>query len=138
MINSDFRGLRVWEKSMDLSVEVYRLIDTLPSKERFALCDQMRRCMISIPSNIAEGQRRNSSKEFKHFLSISRGSTAELQTQLLLCQRFGYCNDQYISYLFDKLTEIDKMLTSLMYKISHPTPANDQLPTANSQPPSGY
>lgn len=117
MTNSDFRHLGVWQKSMDLSVEVYKLIDSLPSKERFALCDQMRRCMVSIPSNIAEGQRRNSDKEFKHFLSISRGSTAELQTQLLLCQKFGYADERRVSYLFDKLTEIDKMLTSFMRKL---------------------
>ncbi|MDE6478996.1 MAG: four helix bundle protein, partial [Muribaculaceae bacterium] len=105
MVNSDFRQLSVWQKAMDISEEIYDLIDTLPGKERFALCDQMRRCVISIPSNIAEGQRRNSNKEFIHFLSISRGSAAELQTQLLLCQRFRYSDEHCISCLFDKLTE---------------------------------
>ena len=118
MKDNDFRNLKVWQKAMDVAGEVYALIDSLPSKERFALCDQMRRCMISIPSNIAEGQRRNSNKDFMRFLSISRGSTAELQTQLLLCQRLGYSDENIITGLFDKLTEIDKMLSSFIMRLS--------------------
>lgn len=118
MKDRDFRDLKIWQKAMDLAPEVYSLIETLPGKERFALCDQMRRCMVSIPSNIAEGQRRSTNKEFSHFLSISRGSTAELQTQLLLCQRLGYVDGECISNLFDKLTEIDKMVASFIYKLS--------------------
>ena len=118
MKENDFRNLKVWQKAMEVAGEVYSLIDTLPSKERFALCDQMRRCMISIPSNIAEGQRRNSNKDFIRFLVISRGSTAELQTQLLLCQKFGYSDAESISYLFNKLTEIDKMLASFIWRLS--------------------
>lgn len=118
MNKSDFRNLKVWQKSMDVVEEVYRLIEVLPIKERFALCDQIRRCSISIPSNIAEGHRRGSNKEFTHFLYISRGSAAELQTQLLLCQRFGYSDDNTVNNLVDKLTEIDKMLSALIFSLS--------------------
>lgn len=117
-MDSDFRQLKVWQKSMKIVGETYNLIKTLPPEERFGLCDQMRRCSISIPSNIAEGQRRNSNKEFIHFLYISRGSIAELQTQLLLCHTLGYSEEPTVNGLCDKLTEIDKMLSSLIYRLS--------------------
>ncbi|MDE5813033.1 MAG: four helix bundle protein, partial [Muribaculaceae bacterium] len=76
------------------------------------------RCSISIPSNIAEGHRRHSNKEFIHFLSISKGSVAELDTQLLLCQRFEYSDEESISLLCGKLIEIDKMLSGLIARLS--------------------
>ena len=118
MNNSDFKQLSVWQKGMGIVEEIYKLIKFLPIEERFALCDQMRRSSISIPSNIAEGHRRNSNKEFIHFLSISRGSVAELETQLLLCQRLRYIEEGIISMLCDRLIEIDKMLASLMFRLS--------------------
>ncbi len=122
MKTSDFKNLQVWQMSMDLACEMYNLIRTLPSEERFGLCDQMRRCAISIPSNIAEGQARNSNKEFIHFLSISRGSVAELQTQLLLCIRLKYTDSLIADNLLTYLTQIDKMLSSLMNSIKHMQP----------------
>ena len=84
------KELLVWQKSMLLVEEVYRLVKMLPKEETYALSDQMRRAAISIPSNIAEGNARNSPKEFQQFLYISLGSAAELETQLLICQRLGY------------------------------------------------
>ncbi len=119
MNNSDFKQLMVWQKAMSLVEDIYILIKSLPNEERFGLCDQMRRCSISIPSNIAEGHRRNSNKEFIHFISISRGSIAELETQLIICQRLQYASEAIISQLCNKLTEIDKMLSSLAYRLSH-------------------
>ncbi len=119
MNKSDYKQLSVWQKSMDLAEDIHNFIMILPKEERFALCDQMRRCSISIPSNIAEGHRRNSNKEFNHFLSISKGSIAELDTQLLLCQRFRYADGETISFLCGKLIEIDKMLSSLMARVSN-------------------
>lgn len=118
MNNSDYKQLSVWKKSMDLAEYIHNFIKTLPNEERFALCDQMRRCSVSIPSNIAEGHRRNSNKEFIHFLSISKGSVAELETQLLLCHRFRYSNELSISLLCGKLIEIDKMLSGLIARLS--------------------
>lgn len=117
MRTSDFKQLTVWQKGMDIVVSVYRLINMLPREEQFGLCDQMRRCSRSIPSNIAEGQSRNSNKEFIHFLSISRGSVAELQTQLILCQRLGYSSDNIVTALCEELSGIDKMLASLMRRL---------------------
>ena len=79
-----FEDLIIWKKSMDLAKLVYKLSLNLPSDEKFGLSSQIKRCAISIPSNISEGAGRNSNKEFKHFLSIANGSVYELQTQLIL------------------------------------------------------
>ncbi|HSX37084.1 MAG TPA: four helix bundle protein [Patescibacteria group bacterium] len=79
-----YRDLRVWQQSFDLVKEVYRLSSLLPKDEQFGLVSQIRRCAVSIPSNIAEGQQRNNAKEYRQFLGIARGSAAELSTQLLL------------------------------------------------------
>lgn len=82
MQTSDYKNLKVWQKAMDLTVEIYSLIKLLPREETYALADQMRRAVVSIPSNIAEGHGRNSDKEFIKFLTISRGSLLELETQI--------------------------------------------------------
>lgn len=75
---------------MDLASVIYSFVKMLPGEERFALADQMRRSVVSIPSNIAEGQSRGTPKEFAHFLRIAKGSTSELETQLLLCVKLGF------------------------------------------------
>lgn len=85
-INS-FKDLIVWQKAMDLSEIVYRLTETLPPTESYNLSSQIRRSAISIPSNIAEGHKRGSKAEYKRFLLIALGSSAELETQLLLVER---------------------------------------------------
>ncbi|MDE7097010.1 MAG: four helix bundle protein [Muribaculaceae bacterium] len=118
MNKSDYKELKIWQKGMILVEEVYKLIRILPPEEKFGLCDQMRRCSVSIPSNIAEGHKRNSDKEFLHFLSISKGSLGELETQLLLCQRLGYADERYVSELCSKVIEVDKMIAGLMTRIS--------------------
>ena len=107
-----YRELIVWQKSMDLVVNVYKTIDSLPNIERFALSDQIRRCSVSIPSNIAEGAGRNHTKEFIQFLSISLGSLYELQTQLEIALRVGYISD--IEKLNRQTLEIEKMLNALI------------------------
>lgn len=119
MKTSDFKKLSVWQLSMDLVCEIYKAIRSLPIEEKFGLCDQMRRAAISIPSNIAEGQRRNSDKEFIHFLSISRGSAAELQTQLILCNRLEYLKENYTNEIISQLESIDRMLMGLIISINN-------------------
>ena len=91
------KDLVVWQKSMDLVVLVYKLLDKLSKDERFALSDQIRRSVISIPSNIAEGKSRNSIREYKQFVGTAKGSVAELETQLLICERIGYLKKEEIS-----------------------------------------
>lgn len=79
-----YKNLVVWQKAMDLVVEVYTLVKKLPKEEKYALSDQMRRSVVSIPSNIAEGYTRNSTTEYLRFLSIANGSRTELETQLII------------------------------------------------------
>ncbi|WP_447529203.1 four helix bundle protein [Vreelandella sp. TE19] len=85
--------LRVWQQAMDLVEEVYRLTAKFPSNEKFGLTSQLRRAAVSIPSNIAEGAARGSSKDFIRFLFIARGSLSEIETQLLISLRLGYLED---------------------------------------------
>ena len=85
--------LKIWKKSIELAKQVYILCAALPKDEKYGLVSQLKRCAISIPSNIAEGAGRNSNKELKHFLSIANGSTYELNTQLILVQEFELINE---------------------------------------------
>ena len=114
----DFKDLFLWQRAMDLVVEVYDLVKKLPKEELFALSDHIRRAVISIPSNIAEGQGRNSSKEFIHFLSIAKGSKAELETQLLLCVRINYLKELEIEKAMSLVEEVGKMLHSLQKRLT--------------------
>ena len=81
----NYKNLLVWQKAMDLVVEIYNITKLLPKEETYCISDQLRRSAVSVPSNIAEGQSRNSVKEFIQFLAIARGSLAELETQLIIC-----------------------------------------------------
>ena len=118
MKNNDFRDLRVWQHSMAICKDIYKILRLLPLEEKFALADQIRRSTISVPSNIAEGQRRGSDREFLHFISISSGSLAELITQLMLCVELEYVSESKMSPILDELEEIDKMLNGLKRSIS--------------------
>ena len=109
--------LIVWQKGMDLVVLVYRIVKKLPKEELYSLSDQMRRAAVSIPSNIAEGQARNSKKEFVHFLSIAQGSRAEIQTQLLLCVRLGYLAEVEVKDALSLTQEVGRILTALIRRL---------------------
>lgn len=115
----DYRELVVWQKAMEVAKQVYLLVKKLPKEEIYALSDQMRRAAVSIPSNIAEGNARNSSKEYAQFLSIARGSKAELETQLLLCKETGYLAQTEIQPLLVQLKEIGKMTSVMMRKLQN-------------------
>jgi four helix bundle protein len=82
-----YKDLIVWQKGMDLATAVYQLTENFPKEEMYGLTSQMRRCAVSIPSNIAEGKLRGSDKEFGRFLSIAFGSAGELETQVLIAKR---------------------------------------------------
>jgi len=104
------RDLIVWQKAMDFVEEVYELTDTMPKAEQYGLTGQIRRSAVSIPSNIAEGAARNHDKEFLQFLYVALGSTAELETQLLLAERLGFIRKA----LIENLSEIKKLLLGLI------------------------
>jgi four helix bundle protein len=118
MAVSNYQELQVWQKAMDLAVESYGLIKKLPKEEVYSLSDQIRRASVSIPSNIAEGNGRQNPNEFKIFLRYAKGSAAELETQLLLCQRIGYLSSNDIAPALALLTEISKMLSTLVKSCS--------------------
>ena len=118
MYLQSYKEFMVWQKSIDLAVEVYRLVKILPKTETYTLSDQMRRAVISIPSNIAEGQGRNSTREFIKFLAIARGSQCEIETQLQLCNRIGYLQEDETKTALNLCEEISKMLNSLIKKLS--------------------
>lgn len=88
------KDLDVWHEAIDFVVLVYTVTASFPQHELYGLSAQMRRAAVSIPSNIAEGAARRSNKEYAHFISIALGSLAELETQLIIAQRLGYCADQ--------------------------------------------
>lgn len=111
---SSYRDLEVWKQSFEVAKRVYDLCSRLPATEKYGLVSQVQRSAVSIPSNIAEGQQRNSNKEFKHFLSIARGSAAELSTQLLLIQDI-YTVD--CTELLQSNENVQKMLYSLGSKL---------------------
>ena len=107
--------LIAWQRAVDLVKAVYEITETLPDSERFGLVSQMRRAAVSIPSNIAEGAARHSSKEFVQGLYIARGSLAEIETQLVLCRELGFVKDvsaldQLISELFGVLSGLIRSL----------------------------
>lgn len=111
MATYSFRNLTVWQRSMQLAEDVYTLAKDLPKSELYALTDQLKRCAVSVPSNIAEGQKRLNKQETIQFSGIALGSVAELQTQLILCQRI-YSLDT--NNLVDECDQIGKMLTGLI------------------------
>jgi four helix bundle protein len=95
--NSSFQDLRVWQESMDLTIEIYRATSEFPKHETYGLTSQMRRAAVSVPSNIAEGKGHRSDPEFVRFLFHARGSLLELQTQLLIAQRLEYLSEEKAS-----------------------------------------
>src|ERR1035441_3359988 len=112
-----FRDLKVWQKSMDLTVAVYSLTKNFPREEAFGLTSQLRRSAVSIPSNIAEGQGRSNTREFQQFLGIARGSNCELQTQLEIARRIGLGNSQLIDDAESLSHEIGKMIFTILGKL---------------------
>lgn len=114
---SSYKDLIVWKKGIELVKEIYRIAKLLPKEETYALSDQMRRAAVSIPSNIAEGQKRNSKKDFVQFLSIAAGSVAELETQMTVCKEVGFVSDEELGKGFSLCEEIGRMLGAMIGKL---------------------
>jgi len=113
-----FRQLLVWQKSYDLTLEIYKLTKDFPAEERFGVTSQLRRAAYSIPSNISEGYERNHRKEYIQFLHIAKGSLGEMETFLLLGRDLGYLNSETYTKLENNRSEIAKMLTGLVQSLS--------------------
>ena len=113
-----YRDLIVWQKSMDLVVAIYRETNTWPQQQRFGLVQQLRRCAVSVPSNIAKGQGRRGDREFVHFLRIAHGSLREVETQVTIGQRLGYCSIHTEVRLLDRTSEIGRLLQGLIRSVT--------------------
>jgi four helix bundle protein len=112
--SNSYKDLLVWQKSIDLVGDIYKLTKKFPKSEMYGLSSQMQRAAVAIPSNIAEGQRRAYKKEFIQFLHVSYGSGAELETQLEICQRLYKIEKSEYSTVASNLEVIMKMLNSLI------------------------
>ena len=112
-----YRDLLVWNKAMDLVVEVYRCTRSFPTDERFGLTAQLRRAAVSVPSNIAEGQGRLSTREFRHFLSNARASILEVETQLELASRLEFLSPSEAESIREAAAEVGRMLNGLLTAI---------------------
>ena len=109
-----YRDLKVWQKSIDLVEEIYKVTKDFPREELYGLTNQLRRSMVSVPSNIAEGQERRASGDYKRFLHIALGSLAEAHTQLIIATRLNYLAKEELSKLEDSIGQIQRMTHSLI------------------------
>ncbi|PIR82536.1 four helix bundle protein [Candidatus Kaiserbacteria bacterium CG10_big_fil_rev_8_21_14_0_10_59_10] len=114
---SSHKDLIVWQKSVTLSIAIYKLTEGFPQREVYALSSQLRRCAVSIPSNISEGKARRSRKDFTHFLAIAYGSASEMETQLLIAATLGYCSQNEYEQVNSLLSEVSKMLRAMIEKL---------------------
>lgn len=105
MGSQSYRDLLVWQKSIALCVEVYKSCEVFPKSELYGLSDQMKRAVVSVSSNIAEGQGRQHAKEFLHFISVANGSLAELDTQRIIAERLNFINPENSAHLDERITE---------------------------------
>ncbi len=112
-----YRDLIVWQKGIDLVTEVYKLTRKFPSYEVYALVNQLQRSAVSIPSNIAEGQARQHTGEFRQFLYVALGSAAEVDTQIVIAHRLGYITQVEADALAARIVEMQKMLHALIAKL---------------------
>ena len=114
---NDYKQLVVWQKSIEFVKETYKLCKLLPKEELFALSSQLKRAAVSVPSNIAEGFGRNSTKDYLRFLNISRGSIYESETQIHIGIELGYFTEDQASKALELSFEIRKMLNALIGKL---------------------
>lgn len=115
----NFKQLKIWEKSMDLTDLIFLYCKDLPKEERFNLIDQMNRSSCSIPSNIAEGSGKRTKLQFAEYLSISLSSSYELETQLLISERRKYGNQELLIQTLALVTEVQKMIFTFREKVAN-------------------
>ena len=113
-----YKDLIVWKKGIELAKLIYKLTANFPSEEKFGIIAQMRRAAVSIPSNIAEGQARHTTGEFIQFISHAEGSTAELDTQLIIAVELDFCAKKSALPVYEMIDEIRRMLNALRRKLA--------------------
>lgn len=112
-----YRDLDIWKKSIALVKQIYKITESFPKHEQYGLVSQMRRCAVSIPSNVAEGFRRYHNKEYKQFLYISLGSCAELETQITISKEMKFINESDEIELLELIDHISRMIMNLIKKL---------------------
>src|SRR5512135_1781891 len=117
-VTRNYRDLIVWQQGIQLAKAVYVLLQKFPKQEMYALSDQIRRAAVSVPSNIAEGQARRAPAEFRRFLHIALGSLAEIDTQLVLAQQFGYLDVEEMGDVDQQIQNLRMKLYALMKSLS--------------------
>lgn len=110
----DYKSLDVWQKARMIVKEIYAISETFPPEEKYGLTSQIRRAAVSVPSNIAEGYNRHSSKDFVHFLRIAKGSAAETETQLILAKDVSLVTDEKAEPLLVEIDKLIRMISSLI------------------------
>ncbi len=113
-----YKDLTIWQKSIHFAVDVIKLTNGFPKDEIYGLTSQIKRAVVSIPSNIAEGNERNSKKEFSHFLHVALGSAAELSTQLSIAKELQYIDQSTFTEIESRLLEIQKMIHGLIKTVN--------------------
>ena len=116
---SSYQDLDVWQRGMDIAVNVYKLTKAYPSEEKYGMVSQMRRAANSIPANIAEGWARSSKKEFEYFLRVAQGSLRELETYLILSKRCELSDETQVSPLMAEITILSKQLRALLSSLGN-------------------
>jgi four helix bundle protein len=114
---NSYRDLIVWQKGIELVKGVYALTRQFPKHETYALADQLRRSSVSVPSNIAEGQTRQHTRDFRRFLYIALGSAAEVDTQIVIAQEPGYISEQEATGVQERIVELRKMIYTLISRL---------------------
>jgi four helix bundle protein len=112
-----YKDLIIWQRSVNLATDIYEVTSAFPSEEKYGLVSQMRRCTVSIPSNIAEGAGRSSDREYSRFLEIAYGSAYELETQLHISFNLKFIDSNNFKKLTDEIEEIQKMIFTLNKKL---------------------
>lgn len=116
-IMKKFKNLKIWKEGIDIVTKVYKLTAGFPEEEKFGLVSQLRRCSVSIPSNIAEGYGRNSDAELHRFLNIARGSSYELETQLIISHELNFISTEQLETLSKQLNNIQGGITNFQKKL---------------------
>lgn len=111
---ASYKELVAWQKAMDLVESVYQVTDNFPKREVYSLTDQIRRAAVSIPSNIAEGQAYYTKREFTHYLRHSRGSLADIETQVIIAQRLHYLSEPEAQSILKRTDELSRFLSGLI------------------------
>ncbi len=131
----NYRDLKVWQQSMDLVVECYKMVRGIPGSEKYGLASQLQRAAVSVPANIAEGHGRAYTKEYLRHLSVAKGSLTELETHIQIATRLSYCNQEQQDSLLKTTDFVGRMLTGLQksLKAKLRTNSNSPSPTPHAQ-----